>query len=117
MAVSRDWSARRVDWTPQSEDARDDSDVDYARVIHSASFRRLQGKTHILNLGDSDFYRTRLTHSLEVARLRAASRASLRSPIRIIRPRRFCPIAAPSIRSVAHTTSATRPSGMAVKSR
>ena len=32
-------------WTPQSEDARDDGDIDYARVIHSASFRRLQGKS------------------------------------------------------------------------
>jgi dGTPase len=63
------WLARREGWRPQSEDARDDADIDYARIIHSSSFRRLQGKTQILNLGDSDFYRTRLTHSLEVAQI------------------------------------------------
>src|SRR3954462_14379610 len=63
------WSERRECWKAQAEDARDESDVDYARVVPSASFRRLQGKTQILNLGDSDFYRTRLTHSLEVAQI------------------------------------------------
>lgn len=50
-------------------DERDIFDVDYSRIVHSGSFRRLQGKTQILNLGDSDFYRTRLTHSLEVAQV------------------------------------------------
>lgn len=63
------WYARRESWNAQTEDARDETDIDYGRIIHSASFRRLQGKTQILNLGDSDFYRTRLTHSLEVAQI------------------------------------------------
>lgn len=63
------WYARQENWQAQSEDARNEADIDYARIIHSASFRRLQGKTQILNLGDSDFYRTRLTHSLEVAQI------------------------------------------------
>jgi dGTPase len=63
------WLERRESWSSQAEDARDEAGVDYARVVHSASFRRLQGKTQILNLGDSDFYRNRLTHSLEVAQI------------------------------------------------
>lgn len=51
------------------DDVRSEYDIDYGRIIHSTSFRRLQSKTQILNLGDSDFYRTRLTHSLEVAQI------------------------------------------------
>lgn len=42
---------------------------DYARLIHCPSFRRLQGKTQVFPGNESDFYRNRLTHSLEVAQI------------------------------------------------
>jgi dGTPase len=75
---STSWAARREKWDPQKEDARDGPATDYARIIHSASFRRLQGKTQILNLGDSDFYRNRLTHSIEVAQIAGGLSRQLR---------------------------------------
>lgn len=73
------WNDRREHWEKKPFDARGPGDVDYARVVHSASFRRLQGKTQILNLGDSDFYRTRLTHSLEVAQIAVGLSIQLRN--------------------------------------
>ena len=48
---------------------RDEYQRDYARVLYSSSFRRLQGKMQILGINSSAFYRNRLTHSLEVAQI------------------------------------------------
>ncbi len=51
------------------EQYRSDWRRDYARLIHCPAFRRLQGKTQLFPSNESDFYRNRLTHSLEVAQI------------------------------------------------
>lgn len=46
---------------------RTDFQKDFDRLIFSAAFRRLQDKTQVFPLAQTDYVRTRLTHSLEVS--------------------------------------------------
>lgn len=54
---------------PQKELYRSEFRQDYGRLIHSSAFRRLVGKTQLFPGIESDFFRNRLTHSLEVAQV------------------------------------------------
>ncbi len=62
---------------------RDEYRRDYARVLYCSSFRRLQGKMQLLGIDPTNFYRNRLTHSLEVAQIAGsiARYLGLRDPI------------------------------------
>ncbi|HRE54955.1 MAG TPA: deoxyguanosinetriphosphate triphosphohydrolase [Candidatus Competibacter sp.] len=51
---------------PDNE-ARTDFQRDFDRIVFSSAFRRLQDKTQVFPLSQSDYVRTRLTHSLEVS--------------------------------------------------
>lgn len=42
---------------------------DYSRIMYASSFRRLQGKMQLLGIRPDQFFRNRLTHSLEVAQI------------------------------------------------
>jgi len=73
MPANRFYSSfdfEKLDQRPVQEgEYRNPFQIDRDRIIHSSAFRRLQSKTQVFLSGEYDFYRTRLTHSIEVAQI------------------------------------------------
>jgi dGTPase len=70
-AVRPDASRGRLHPEPGG-DARSPFQRDRDRIIHTGAFRRLQYKTQVFVFHEGDYFRTRLTHSIEVAQIARA---------------------------------------------
>jgi dGTPase len=76
FAVPQNGPLSQRDFSEPSHPYRSPFQRDSGRIIHSRAFRRLAGKTQVFTHRDSDHFRSRLTHTMEVAQIaRTVARA------------------------------------------
>lgn len=77
------YTARSINSKKKESDHRSEYEKDRCKVVHSYSFRRLQGKIQVVSGTESDFHRNRLTHSIEVASIAKSIYCNIRERRRL----------------------------------
>ncbi|MDO6963879.1 deoxyguanosinetriphosphate triphosphohydrolase [Rhizobium alvei] len=72
------WNSRGRLYPESLSPTRSDFQRDRDRIVHTTAFRRLKHKTQVFIAQDGDHYRTRLTHTIEVAQVARALARALR---------------------------------------